>query len=86
MQEIKNKLGGFFRDKRKARKISTEVLSELTGIHEGAIWKFERGITDMKLTNVLKIIAVLQIDINDLEIYPAIIAKELGVKKNEHTS
>lgn len=85
-ENIKTKLGGFFRGKRKEKKISTEVLSELTGIHIRSIAKFELGITDMKLTNVLKIIAVLQIDINDLEIYPAIIAKELGVKKNEHTS
>lgn len=83
MTKIKKLLGGFFRDKRKARKISTEVLSKLTGIHMGAIGKFERGITDMKVTNLFKIIAVLQIDANDLAIYPAIITKELGVKKND---
>ena len=83
-ENIKNKLGNFFRGKRKKREMSTEVLSELTGIHMGAISKFERGITDMKTTNLLKIIAVLQIDTNDLAVYPAIIAQELGIKKNEH--
>jgi transcriptional regulator with XRE-family HTH domain len=84
-KEIKTLIGGFFRNKRKGRKISVNTLSELTGIHMGAIAKLERGITDMKFTNVLKIIAVLKIDANDLAIYGVITAKALGVDKNEHT-
>jgi len=77
-KEIKTLIGGFFRNKRKGRKISVKILSELTGIHEGAIAKFERGLTDMKFTNVLKIKEVLKIDWDDLEGYSSIIKQNLG--------
>ena len=53
---------------RKAKKMSVRVLSELTGIHPGAIIKFELGKTDMTISRVFKIIGVLGISFDDIKI------------------
>jgi transcriptional regulator with XRE-family HTH domain len=59
MCEKTKQLGQLMRDKRKSKKISVRVLSELTGIHPGAITKFELGVTDMSISRVFKISEVL---------------------------
>lgn len=65
---IAQRLGNLFRVNRKAKKMSVRVLSELTGIHSGAIIKFELGKTDMQVSNVFKIIGVLGISFDDIKI------------------
>ena len=67
MSEESKRLGGLFRINRKAKKMSVRVLSELTGIHPGAIIKFELGKTNMKISGVFKIIKVLEISWDDVK-------------------
>ena len=57
---VSKRLGHLFRVNRKAKKMSVRVLSELTGIHPGAIIKFELGKTDMTVSRVFKIITVVR--------------------------
>ena len=45
-------LGQIIRTKRKSRKMSVRALSELTGIHSGAIIKLELGKTDMTISSI----------------------------------
>jgi transcriptional regulator with XRE-family HTH domain len=59
MMEKTKQLGQLIRDKRKSKKMSVRELSELTGIHAGAIIKFETGKTDMTISRVFKISEVL---------------------------
>jgi transcriptional regulator with XRE-family HTH domain len=65
---VSKRLGHLFRVNRKAKKMSVRVLSELTGIHPGAIIKFELGKTDMTVSRVFKIIGVLGISFDDIKI------------------
>ena len=59
-------LGQIIRTKRKSKKMSVRVLSELTGIHPGAIIKFELGKTDMTISRVFKICEVLNISLAEV--------------------
>ena len=65
-KNISQYLGAFCRAKRKEQKMSVRVLSELTGIHTGAIIKFELGQVDTRLNTFLKIIDALRIKIEDI--------------------
>ena len=60
--EIHQKMGAYFRIRRKKLKISVRVLSELTGIHPGAIIKFELGKTDMTVSRFFLIANLTSLD------------------------
>ena len=59
MCEKTKQLGQLMRDARKAKKLSVREVSELTGIHPGAIIKFEMNKTDMTISRVFKLCDVL---------------------------
>lgn len=64
--EIHKKMGAYFRVRRKELKMSVRILSELTGIHPGAIIKFELGKTDMTVSRFFLIAQILRINSSDL--------------------
>jgi len=59
MCEKTKPLGQLMRNVRKAKKLSVREVSELTGIHPGAIIKFELNQTDMTISRVFKLCEVL---------------------------
>jgi transcriptional regulator with XRE-family HTH domain len=63
MCEKTKQLGQLMRNKRKSKKMSVRELSELTGIHPGAIIKFELGVTDMSISRIFKISEVLKLSL-----------------------
>ena len=59
MCEKTKQLGQLMRNARKAKKLSVREVSELTGIHPGAITKFEMNKTDMTISRIFKLCDVL---------------------------
>ena len=59
MCEKTKQLGQLMRATRKAKKLSVREVSELTGIHPGAIIKFEMNKTDMTISRIFKLCEVL---------------------------
>ena len=59
MCEKTKQLGQLMRNARKAKKLSVRKVSELTGIHSGAITKFEMNKTDMTISRIFKLCEVL---------------------------
>jgi transcriptional regulator with XRE-family HTH domain len=59
MCEKTKQLGQLIRDARKAKKLSVREVSEATGIHPGAITKFELGVTDMSISRIFKLCDIL---------------------------
>jgi transcriptional regulator with XRE-family HTH domain len=66
MCEKTKQLGQLMRATRKAKKLSVREVSELTGIHSGAITKFELGVTDMSISRVFKISEVLGLSLAEV--------------------
>lgn len=51
---------------RKSLKLSSEAVAHQAGLTQKAYWSIENGLTDPRLSNLLKISSALNIEVGDL--------------------